>query len=56
MVEIELCCPRCMTRFAAPPLAPPEEVHGRMIEQGGWFGLAGEEKGTAERKRGQRSL
>jgi len=40
MVEIELCCPRCLTRFAAPPLAPPDEVHGRMIEEGGWFGLA----------------
>ena len=43
-MEIELHCPRCLTRFAAPPQATPDEVRARMVAEGCWFGLA--EAGT----------
>jgi len=38
-MQIELCCPSCACRFAAPPDATGEEVFERMFDEGPWYAL-----------------
>jgi hypothetical protein len=39
-VEIELFCPACLSRFAASPDTPADEIIDRMREEGPWYALA----------------
>ena len=38
-MQVELYCPNCATRFAAPPETPALEVLDRMFDDGPWFSL-----------------
>ena len=38
-MQVELYCPNCATRFAAPPETPALEVLDRMFDEGPWFCL-----------------
>lgn len=38
-MQIELYCPHCECRFAAPPDTPAWEILDRMAERGPWYAL-----------------
>jgi hypothetical protein len=38
-MQVELYCPCCSCRFAAPPDTPAAEVWDRMTEEGPWYAL-----------------
>jgi hypothetical protein len=38
-MKVELYCPRCSCRFAAPPDTAAEEILERMLDEGPWHGL-----------------
>lgn len=38
-MQVELYCPNCAARFAAPPETPALEVLDRMFDDGPWFNL-----------------
>jgi hypothetical protein len=38
-MQVELYCPRCSSRFAAPPDTPAAEILDRMIDEGPWYAL-----------------
>jgi hypothetical protein len=38
-MQVELYCPRCACRFAAPPETAASEVVERMLDEGPWYGL-----------------
>jgi hypothetical protein len=38
-MQVELYCPNCSRRFAAPPETAAEEVIERMLDEGPWYGL-----------------
>jgi hypothetical protein len=39
-VEIELFCPRCLSRFAAAPHTPADDIIDQMRDDGPWYALA----------------
>ncbi len=38
-MKVELYCPKCSRRFAAPPEAAAVEILDRMLDEGPWYGL-----------------
>jgi hypothetical protein len=38
-MQVELYCPSCCCRFAAPPDASANEILDRMMDEGPWYGL-----------------
>ena len=38
-MQVELFCPNCDCRFAAPPDTPASEILDRMADEGPWYAL-----------------
>jgi hypothetical protein len=38
-MQVELCCPRCESRFRVPPDAPVQEALERAADEGPWSAL-----------------
>ena len=38
-MQVELCCPECCCRFAAPPDTSADEIIERMTDEGPWYAL-----------------